>query len=114
MKFYRPGRWSREQILEEHSFLLELAGREVPVVAPERLAGGGTLGQIDDLGISYAVFPRARGRLRDEISEEEAGQLGRLIARVHAVGESRPSRSRLRLDVFTYGRDNLDFLLDSG
>lgn len=114
VKFYRPGRWSREQILEEHSFLLDLSAREIPVVAPEMLAGGSTLGLIDDLGISYAVFPRARGRLRDEISEDEAGQLGRLVARVHAVGESRPAHSRLRLDVATYGRGNLDFLLDSG
>lgn len=114
VKFYRPGRWSREQILEEHSFLLDLAEREIPVVAPEPLAGGGTLGLIEDLGISYAVFPRARGRLRDEISEEDAVQLGRLIARVHAVGQTRTAPSRLRLDVDTYGRDNLDFLLESG
>ena len=32
-KFYRPGRWSREAILEEHGFLAELAGAEVPAVA---------------------------------------------------------------------------------
>jgi len=29
-KFYRPERWSREQILEEHSFSLELADLEIP------------------------------------------------------------------------------------
>ena len=33
-KFYRPGRWLDEAILEEHEFTLELAGREIPVVAP--------------------------------------------------------------------------------
>src|SRR5438045_8266123 len=33
-KFYRPGRWSDAQILEEHAFALELAAREVPVVPP--------------------------------------------------------------------------------
>jgi len=114
VKFYRPGRWSRQQILEEHSFMLDLAGREVPVVAPEILAGDRTLGEISDLGIFYAVFPRARGRVRDEINEEEAAQLGRLIARVHAIGATRTAPSRLRLDVTTYGRDNLQYLLDSG
>jgi Ser/Thr protein kinase RdoA (MazF antagonist) len=113
-KFYRPGRWSRRQILEEHSFLLDLVDREIPVVAPEVLGDGGTLGEIEDLGIFYAVFPRAQGRLRDEISEEEAAQLGRLIARVHAVGATRDAPSRLRLDVDTYGRGNLQFLLESG
>jgi len=114
VKFYRPGRWSREQILEEHSFLLELASREIPVVAPELFGGDRTLGEIADLGISFAVFPRARGRLNDEISEEDATQLGRLIARVHAAGAQRGASSRLRLDVATYGRDNLAFLLEAG
>jgi hypothetical protein len=33
-KFYRPGRWSDAQILEEHDFALELAEAEVPVVPP--------------------------------------------------------------------------------
>ena len=29
VKFYRPGRWSDEAILEEHHFLLELAAEEL-------------------------------------------------------------------------------------
>ena len=33
-KFYRPGRWSDEQIVEEHAFALELAAAEVSVVPP--------------------------------------------------------------------------------
>ena len=34
VKFYRPGRWTDESILEEHAFALELAAAEIPVVAP--------------------------------------------------------------------------------
>ena len=30
-KFYRPGRWNRAQILEEHAFLAQLAEEEIPV-----------------------------------------------------------------------------------
>jgi Ser/Thr protein kinase RdoA (MazF antagonist) len=33
-KFYRPGRWSREALQDEHDFLRELAADEIPVVAP--------------------------------------------------------------------------------
>ncbi|MGJ4748674.1 phosphotransferase, partial [Leptospira sp. SA-E8] len=33
-KFYRPGRWNKVQILEEHTFAAELQAAEVPVVAP--------------------------------------------------------------------------------
>src|SRR6185369_5493086 len=33
-KFYRPSRWSDAQILEDHAFSIEMAEREIPVVAP--------------------------------------------------------------------------------
>jgi hypothetical protein len=33
-KFYRPGRWSDAQIVEEHQFALELAAAEVPWCRP--------------------------------------------------------------------------------
>ena len=32
VKFYRPGRWSQEAILEEHCFAWELAEQEIPVM----------------------------------------------------------------------------------
>src|SRR3954464_5342403 len=38
-KFYRPGRWTNAQILEEHAFALELAAAEIPVVAPLAFEG---------------------------------------------------------------------------
>lgn len=37
VKFYRPERWSSEQITEEHQFSLDLAELEIPVIAPLRL-----------------------------------------------------------------------------
>ena len=42
-KFYRPGRWSRAQILEEHRFLAELEEAEIPVCATQPFPGGETL-----------------------------------------------------------------------
>src|SRR6188474_405869 len=54
-KFYRPERWSDEQILEEHAFALELAEAEIPVVAPLAF-GGRTL--LEAGGFRLAVFPR--------------------------------------------------------
>ena len=35
-KFYRPARWSNEQILEDHAFSFELSAAEIPVVTPQR------------------------------------------------------------------------------
>src|SRR6185503_6967483 len=66
-KFYRPGRWSDAQILEEHAFASELAAAEIPVAAPWPLdvsatsihAEGATL-----LGTSLARFDSPAGAYR--------------------------------------------------
>ena len=59
-KFYRPHRWSREALEDEHRFLADCAADEIPVVSPLPLADGGTLGRTDD-GF-FALFPRKAGR----------------------------------------------------
>lgn len=113
VKFYRPGRWSREQILDEHRFLAELVEDEVPVVAPLEIPGAGTLGEAEGLGIWWAIFPRVGGRAPDELDRDQLAQLGRLIARLHATGASGQAESRLRLDIETYGYGNLALLRES-
>jgi len=111
-KFYRPGRWSREAIGEEHAFLAELAELEIPVASPLELEHGETIGEVE--GILYALFPRIRGRAPQELSDEQAQVLGRLIARIHNVGASRDATARRRLTATTFGRDNLSYLLEHG
>src|ERR1051325_3596690 len=54
VKFYRPQRWSAEQISEEHQFAHELMNDEVPVAAPLEF-NGQTL--LMHQGYYYAVFP---------------------------------------------------------
>ena len=55
-KFYRPGRWSRETILDEHRLLAALVDAEIPVCAPLEFPDGDTLHEIED--IHYAIWPR--------------------------------------------------------
>src|SRR5882672_5560640 len=59
VKFYRPRRWTRAAVLEEHAFALELAAAEIPVVAPLTCAGR-TLLEYE--GYPFAVYPRRGGR----------------------------------------------------
>jgi Ser/Thr protein kinase RdoA (MazF antagonist) len=96
VKFYRPGRWSRDAILEEHRFLEELRAAEIPVCAPLVLPDGETLHEIG--GIHYAVWPRTGGRAPDELDDEQVEILGRLLARIHNVGAAREAPHRPRLD----------------
>jgi Ser/Thr protein kinase RdoA (MazF antagonist) len=112
VKFYRPGRWSRETILDEHAFLAELAAAELPAVPPLDLGTGSTLSEID--GILYAAFPKVRGRTLDELDDERLRQIGRLIGRMHAVGAARDAAHRPRLTVERYVHEPLDVLLSGG
>ena len=113
-KFYRPSRWSRTQIEEEHQLLFALAEEEIPVAAPLRLVDGCSLHELEGTGIMYALFTKMRGQLRHELNEELLAVLGRLIARMHNVAAVQPFSHRITLDVATYGRNNLDYLLAHG
>ena len=83
-KFYRPARWSREAILDEHRMLFALREAEIPVCVPLLLPDGETLHEVE--GIFHAVWPRTGGRAPDEFTRSEIGVLGRLLARIHNVG----------------------------
>lgn len=110
-KFYRPGRWTREQIMEEHEFLLELKRDEIPVCAPVPFSDGKTLHEIE--GIYYAIWPRTGGRAADELSDSALQTLGRLLARIHNMGAVKEAPHRITLSGENYGLRPLAFLLEN-
>lgn len=113
VKFYRPGRWTIDQIQEEHKFLLDLEKAEVPVVAPVKTEQGETVLELPEVGIWSALYPKVGGRIPDEFSDEGYRQLGRLLARLHTVGAKSQAEHRIRLTPAVYGIANLKFLIDS-
>jgi Ser/Thr protein kinase RdoA (MazF antagonist) len=110
-KFYRPGRWSSEAILEEHRFALELADEEIPVIAP-LLVAGKTL--LEYQGFRFALYPRQGGHWPELNSQADRAWIGRLIARIHAIGATRSFVHRPRLDIESFGHDPRRFLLENG
>jgi Ser/Thr protein kinase RdoA (MazF antagonist) len=112
VKFYRPGRWTKEQILDEHQFLLDLKAQDIPVVAPLVFPHGSTLNLLPDMQIYFAAFPKMGGRITDELDDEQLLRMGRLLARLHNIGATKKAEHRLSMTPQTYGRDNLKFLLD--
>lgn len=107
-KFYRPGRWSDAQILEEHAFTLELAAAEIPAVAP-LVIGGRSLHEHADF--RFAVFPRRGGHWPELESSDDRQWMGRFLGRLHAVGRVAPFVHRHRLDVQTFGVDARETIL---
>ena len=92
VKFYRPGRWTDAQILEEHAFTRQLAEEEVPVVAPLVSADGATLHTHD--GFRFAVYPRQGGRAPTRVRSARPGRSlrGRSRLRVRPVFPARSAR----------------------
>jgi Ser/Thr protein kinase RdoA (MazF antagonist) len=107
-KFYRPGRWSREQIEEEHAFVEDLAADEVPVTPVRRFPDGATVHRQGH--IYYSLAERRGGRAPDELSDELAERLGMLVARLHNVGARRDAPHRLRLTADQFVRSSLAWL----
>ncbi|CAM4452866.1 serine/threonine protein kinase [Vibrio agarivorans] len=83
VKFYRPQRWSTEQIQEEHDFTLELVEAEIPVAAPLKL-NGSTLHHYQ--GYAFAVFPSVGGRQFEVDNYDQLEGVGRYLGRIHKVG----------------------------
>ena len=111
VKFYRPGRWSEEQIREEHGFMREIREEEIPVIAPDFFEQEGDTLRQSDSGLFYCIYPKSGGRQPEDLPPEKLEQLGRLIARMHSVGARKASKERVRLTPSVYGSASLDFLL---
>jgi Ser/Thr protein kinase RdoA (MazF antagonist) len=108
-KFYRPGRWSDAQILEEHAFIAELAAAEVPAVQPQVL-NGRTLSTF--AGFRFTVFPRRGGRAPLLDDPGVLVWIGRFLGRLHAVGRAHPFHVRPTLDLASFGVEPRNFLLE--
>jgi Ser/Thr protein kinase RdoA (MazF antagonist) len=107
-KFYRTGRWSDGQIIEEHLFTLELAEHELPVVAPQLNRAGETL--FSHRGFRFALYPRKGGHAPELDNLEHLKILGRMLGRIHLVGACQPFRKRPVLDCQSFGHASVALL----
>lgn len=110
-KFYRPNRWSKEAILEEHEFLLSLKNEGIPAIAPLFQGHDSTISEVD--GMYVAFFPKVLGRMPQEFLGDDYRKVGRLMAHVHNVGARKKALHRPILDTSYYGGwETLDHLQD--
>jgi len=109
VKFYRPMRWNNDAIIEEHQFTQELYESEIPVVAPLVNKHGKTLHEYQ--GYRFALFPLQAGRWPDLENLDDYERMGRLMARIHAVGATKQFKSRHQLNIDTYGYQSVSYLM---
>ena len=111
-KFYRPGRWSRGALDEEHRFMLDCAADEIPLAPPIWLKSGETLGNVS--GIYFAVYEKRLGRQFEIREDADWRRLGNIVARIHLAGGRNQAPHRIKLHPESATRGEIQHLLDGG
>ena len=110
-KYYRPARWSDQQILEEHQYTQELAALEIPVVAP-------LIFQQTSLhhfkNYRFALYPQRGGRTAELDNPEHLEWIGRFLGRIHTAGASKAFEFRPEISIKEFAIDSSAFLLANG
>lgn len=111
-KFYRPHRWTLDQILEEHTFCAELTASEWPVVAP--IVGPNGQSVHRDGEFVFSLFARYGGHAPEPNNLDTIELLGRTLGRLHAIGAQAPFKYRPAINIEDYGVTSREFLLTNG
>ncbi|MCE9980451.1 serine/threonine protein kinase [Leclercia adecarboxylata] len=99
VKFYRPQRWSAEQIQEEHQFALDLVADDVPVAAPLKF-NNQTL--LSHQGFYFAVFPSLGGRQFEADNIDQMEWVARYLGRIHQTGQKSVFTARPTIGIQEY------------
>ena len=110
VKFYRPGRWTEDQILEEQHFSIELSKKEIPVVPPIKHRNKTLFERGDFL---FSIFEKKGGRAPNLEDNAVLSWIGRLIGRVHAMGATSSYKHRPMMNVDEYLVKPSNYILDS-
>ena len=108
-KFYRPERWTRAQIDEEHQYSQELVEADISVVAPLIDSNGNSLHEHQ--GFLFALFPRRGGYPPELDNLHNLFVLGRTLGRIHSVGKADRFKHRIEITVDKMMAQNIEFLL---
>jgi Ser/Thr protein kinase RdoA (MazF antagonist) len=108
-KFYRPERWSFNEIQDEHNFLKNLSKEDIPVITPYYI-NEKSLFNCPKTNIIFSIFPKFSGRNPDEFSDQEVETLGRLFARLHQVGAREKALFRKTLNIENMASEYLTYL----
>ncbi len=110
-KFYRPGRWSDDAIIEEHNFTTHLSTEDIPVISPLLFTDKTSLKHTDRF--RYALYESVGGRTPELDNPGHLKMLGRTLARIHNFGETQQFVHRRTLNITEFADDSCTFLLEN-
>jgi len=100
-KFYRPERWTNEQIHEEHEYCFQLMEQELPVVCPWVNSRSDSLHNYGDF--RFALYERKGGHAPELDNLDNLFILGRVLGRFHGIGAMQAFKRRPTLRVENFG-----------
>ena len=106
-KFYRPNRWSKAQILEEHQFTNELVEADLPVICALKKQQQSLFSYQD---FYFSLYPRKGGRAPELDNDENLFILGRFLGRLHSVGANSDFQHRPSITSQTYGHESVQLI----
>ncbi|MEJ2682689.1 MAG: serine/threonine protein kinase [Gammaproteobacteria bacterium] len=108
LKIYRPQRWTRAQIQEEHDFCFELQDQELSAIAPIRHKNDQSVFTYH--GFHMCLFPRRGGHAPELDQAAHLEMLGRLLGRIHAIGSVTPFKHRLPICPVRLGTESIHLI----
>lgn len=96
VKFYRPVRWTDEQILEEHTFSYSLLEHDVPLVAPMTIDGE-TLFKYKEF--RFCLYHSVGGRMFELDNLDQLEWLGRILGKLHKASATTLFSSRETINI---------------
>ena len=115
-KFYRPGRWSDKQILEEHQFSQALCDLDIPAIPPLRIDERDNQQNQQSLfnfqGYRFSLYKRRGGRAPELTDMDHLYWLGKLMGRIHAVGQTSSFKFRPTLSIESFINRPFNYILE--
>ncbi len=109
-KFYRPDRWSDDQIMEEHDFCFALEELEIPIVAPLRLDNK-SLFEFNEY--RFSLYPRRGGHAPDLDDLNCLYTLGQHLGRLHELGKVKRFEHRPTISIALFAEKSRRFILEN-
>lgn len=110
VKCYRPGRWTKGQIQEEHDYIVELQKGGLQVLPPIPFANGSTI-SIEEDDVPYSIWPLNPGRIVEEFSLDDLPVIGRMLATLHNISDSKVTQTRIPISIQDYAKPALNTIL---
>tara|TARA_R110001583_G_scaffold51161_2_gene159696 strand:- start:19404 stop:20396 length:993 start_codon:yes stop_codon:yes gene_type:complete len=98
VKFYRPQRWSKAQLLEEHAFSLELKTKGCTIANPVSL-NKQTLFEFQ--GYYFALFKSLPARSLESENLDHLYEVGVALGKLHQIGSQGSFSAREAFDIRT-------------